>query len=877
MKTSLFLSLKTQALLLTPNQRLAATLMKHYTSEKIKQGERTFPTPHIRPLNIWIQDLWSQLVNREMNGDFLLLTPDQELVLWEEVISEEPESSELLKLSDLAKQAKSAWSTLKLWQLGFDHHSFVFTDNARHFQTWALRFEERLKKQSLLDGSSLITYLIEMIKAKRLQIPPNLILLNFTEIAPQYRALLQACEERGLTLTYENIHSGHSAYQICLADEETELHTMVRWAKRIHERDPEVSIGCIVADLEDKREMLLAALNTVFENPSSYNISAGRTLASYPIIQEALTLLRLPQDIWSSQEVCALLHSPFLGDAEREMLQRIQLDSHLRRHNRCSLTWSQFMSELENLACPLLSERLKAYFVKRKKQPTLQKISLWLSHFAELIEILGWPGEQSLNSSEYQVVKRWQELLLETSRLDLVLEKVSYSKALHYLKVLAVKTYFQPESPDAPVQILGQLEGAGIPFHFLWVQGLDDTAWPPPPAPNPLIPQALQRAFGMPNATAQRQLDYSKRLTQQYQEAAPLVFFSYAHRNAREELRPSPLIAHFESRSLSDLDLASEKNYQQIVFHSRNLEQFRDDQGPPVEKQEILRGGASLFEMQAACPFKAFAKLRLGAYAIEEPELGLPAKSRGSVLHKTLELLWKDLKTQQNLQALQNEQLHEKVQKALKAALSLVAPFIHPDTLYYNLLLERLQPLLLNCLNLEKSRPPFTIAALEEIREISFENFKLRLRVDRIDKLPGGEKLIIDYKIRKTCDTASWFGERPDEPQLPLYSLLQQDEIVGLAFAQLHPNQIKLTGLSRKDIALQGVTVLNEKTGADALTWERQLDEWRRNLTALFLAFQKGLATRDPKKGPETCRSCDLQALCRIHEDDSYAHDPLDS
>ena len=43
---------------------------------------------------------------------------------------------------------------------------------------------------------------------------------------------------------------------------------------------------------------------------------------------------------------------------------------------------------------------------------------------------------------------------------------------------------------------------------------------------------------------------------------------------------------------------------------------------PPVTAGEGARGGARLLELQAACPFRAQAELRLGARALDEPAVG---------------------------------------------------------------------------------------------------------------------------------------------------------------------------------------------------------------------------------------------------------------
>jgi len=44
------------------------------------------------------------------------------------------------------------------------------------------------------------------------------------------------------------------------------------------------------------------------------------------------------------------------------------------------------------------------------------------------------------------------------------------------------------------------------------------------------------------------------------------------------------------------------------------------------------------------------------------------------------------------------------------------------------------------------------------------------------------------------------------------------------------------------------------------------VDSWRRELDALGREFAQGDAHVDPKRELKTCRHCDLQPLCRVHE-----------
>src|SRR5436309_3482112 len=123
--------------------------------------------------------------------------------------------------------------------------------------------------------------------------------------------------------------------------------------------------------------------------------------------------------------------------------------------------------------------------------------SEWALHFSAVLEAAGFPGERALDSDELQTRAKWHELLGELSKLERISESMSFSAAFATLRRLCAETLFQPESPDAPIQILGVIETQGQRFDCLWVTGLTDQVWPRDAHPNPFIPVALQKKAGI--------------------------------------------------------------------------------------------------------------------------------------------------------------------------------------------------------------------------------------------------------------------------------------------------------------------------------------------------------------------------------------------
>src|SRR3546814_10219079 len=97
----------------------------------------------------------------------------------------------------------------------------------------------------------------------------------------------------------------------------------------------------------------------------------------------------------------------------------------------------------------------------------------WNEAFTNFLDAAGWPGPRAIDSEEFQAMTRWREVLVDFSRLERVLGRIPLSAAVSALRELADRTVFQPQSGDARVQVMGQLEAQGLSFDALWVTGID--------------------------------------------------------------------------------------------------------------------------------------------------------------------------------------------------------------------------------------------------------------------------------------------------------------------------------------------------------------------------------------------------------------------
>lgn len=862
----LFQHITPQTTVLTPNRRLSAVLLKKYAQWQIEQGKSTWFTLDSLPLYpSWMERLWNNYLAENWAENSILLTTHQERLLWEAILKNIPENDSLLQISETANLAKKAWEILKRWGVSLNNPAFHLTEDSRAFLGWANEFQKRSRQNHWIDHSSLANVLTDKINLKFILPPAQIILIGFVEIPPAYQHLLETCSRFGSHIQQYHFQSRNkTTHTIKLKNIENEISTMARFAKSALTTSS--SIGCIIPNLEKNRETVYKIFSAVLPE-QNFNISAGKTLISYPIIHAALELLKINSNAISLDKCTTLLRTPFIGEAEREQNKRAIYLHYLQNLNSASLTLSEFSSELKN-TCPDLATRLIKFQEKEKmSRKKIGPFHEWVTVFLELLDCLGWPGERSLNSHEYQVVQNsWLPLLNEFKNLDLVLESQNYETALHYLNCLVTQTVFQPESQEAPIQILGILEAAEIPFDHLWVMGLDDTTWPTRPKPNPFIPLSLQKKLNMPNASSERELNYCQELTLQFQRNGKEVIFSYPELSEDRELRPSSLIKNFpflteETLSLSDFVSPAEK-----IFLSKELETITYDPAPPIELKSLLYGGVSIFKKQAECPFKAFVELRLHAKSISDTTLGLKPLDRGNLIHKTLELIWQKLNDSAQLKLLTDDELKKLIHLASKKAMQIFHFSSEKNKRYLALELKRLKHLMWNWLMVEKNRPPFKVIASECEVHATINHITISMRIDRIDQLEDGMDLIIDYKTGKYNDYKKWFGERPDEPQLPLYCITSHNASSGIAFAQIHPSEMELKGISKMATKLKSIKMLEEIKYADAKNWDEQIQKWQNNLTKLADDFYHGKADIDPKDRNITCRNCDLHPLCRIDE-----------
>lgn len=880
----LFNTIDNGSLVVTVNRRLSRYLQQRYDAFKMQQGGEVWPTPKIMPLSTWLQLLWQEygfvaaqppsLINQHQAG-----------LVWQQIIRESEQGSGLLNVMATARSASQAWGLMQQWNLTIDDLPSGHNPDVDAFRAWLAAYQQRCEQAGFLDEASLCRFLGDHLDELAPTLPRQVILFGFDEITPQVDCLLDGLKKQQVEIEiHQRVEIAATPKRLACDSVEQELSVIASWLKQLQDKDKTGRTAVVVPRLRELRPRIEAIFDDVLQpanlllpgsaNIAPYDISLGSPLSEQPVIVTALRLLELARGEMPLAAFGRLLMSPTWACDEAAYLARAEFDAWMRRRSSTQINLWQLRHWLSrddfSQSCAELADKIGALIELYDRLPRKALASEWAEHFKQLLQRQAWGTGRSLESNEFQAVEAWKAVLQQFAGLDQVSECMDLFSAVNQVRRLAFETVFQAQSRQQSIQVLGSLEAAGMQFDNLWLMGLSDDVWPDSSPANPFLPIALQVEHGMPHASVERELAFAQRMTDGFLSSAPNIVVSYCRREGDQDLRPSPLIEHLPEITQQDLlDSGITASYRAKIHQSSRLQRLNDSQAPAVDNAQAVAGGTGILKDQAACPFRAFAKYRLGARSLEEPRSALEASDRGNLVHEVLEGLWSQLRDQQTLLQLAEEDRHSMISTVVRTVIEKAAqasPKLFTER-YTQLELERLQQMCDDWLALEAQRSGFEVIEIEQAESLDITGLKMNVRVDRVDRLASGEQLVIDYKTGLGASVAKWFDPRPDEPQLPLYCVARAEPVSALAFAQVNVRDYKMIGLSDELEVGKGVNPFSKsKYNIGKPDWSALMAEWQHVLERLAQAFLAGYAEVDPKDYPTTCQYCDLTPLCRVNE-----------
>lgn len=662
----------------------------------------------------------------------------------------------------------------------------------------------------------------------------------------------------------------HTKYEC--ADPRSERNAAIAWADRMlsqrrearHERRAS-QVAIVVPDLASTRGVWERAL---LEARLPFNLSLGLAVSKYPWAAVGFTLVsamfspNAPETIaqalrhprWGRSHAC----NSAIGRREIELLASGVAATTL--FDFCRVSNRVEGDELANLSARL-----------REIEPSFRASSLntrahWKRVFERAIELLT-EAPPAIDSSTYQLRAALQNAIDTWCELDRWLPRVSASIAQQELVSLTDRSPFQPEGSDAPVQVIGLLESAGVPFDAMWVTGLTERALPEAQRANPFLSAAWQKAQSAGLASIEECEARAARLVQGWRSLSGVVTASKSKKIDDEPQLWSPLIAAW-------LDVEHAEMARSVPNRERGSLVVEHDESA-LAWQSPSRRGVRALEAQANCPRRGFAEGRLRLSAWPTRSDGLSAQVRGELIHEIAEQLGRALQASPMdfgaLLAVLPFELDRCIDGAQRR-------FSHVPEHIWQAEHARLQSLFEQFIDAESKRRAFTVAEVEQKVSTSISGLDFSLRIDRIDyvdrtdadtgELSQSALAVIDFKSGNV-DARGLYDERLTAPQLPLYAHAlthvprepMSAPVHAVAYARVHDDHQNLVSFGTP------ISGLAAAPRSKAPMWDELSASWLPKLETLANELLAGEAMLAPAYGRATCNKCDFQRFCRVDFD----------
>ena len=841
-------------------------------------------------------------------------------------------ATELLDLPRLARLAADAWG--RLHDFGEpDPDEWGRTPETEAFNRWRAAFADYLKAENWLTHAQLTGEITEAFTNNRLPRPDTLTFRGFERSTPALEKLADALEAAGCDVSrgWQAELTGPSpATAVAYPTAADEASAVAHQVRTLLDDEPDCSIAIITPDLSAARSLYervlseelspASALLDELDSPRRFDMAGAPALSDYALVARALDWLTLKPQGNAFSLVSRLLLSPYPRPAalltgnndddikawRSEQEARARCEAALRNDNAWTVSLDYLATRLKKAGADKSAGGIKRLAELLEDDEAVSPVE-WAERFSARLHSVLWPGG-GLSATEGVAFARWRDVLAQLTAMTTVAPSMTRAQALDHTRRLANDTPSQAASSGLQVQVLGVLDAAGLEFDHAFLVGFDAGSFPASAAPQPLLPAHWQAETGQPRSSPEVELDFARRVWERLLGSAKNVHASCARQGDGDQpLQPcamivGPMLVGPMLGELDDAPAVDHKTWYRSADPAERQEQLVPRAVDSAPAALVLSGGTGLLKDQSECPFRALAARRLHVEALETPAPGLAATDRGTLVHDVLEKAWGKLGDSATLKAKTDDELRQLVENTADEVIG------ENPGLAVSGLLRAVRSWLVEIssawLHFEKyeRRDEWTVVATEAGASITLDDVELGpMRIDRVDELvptqdgkfstlggvkldseltdggdghPGENLAIIDYKTSSTkSGIGKWMGDRPREPQLPLYALaLEKNGTTGgevaagakvatIAFGNLL-SRAELSFGSPLDFRLDKTRIVNR---ANWPGWEEAVSRWRTTLTRLARDYKNGVVDVDPVK-QDACTWCDRQSLCRVFE-----------
>ncbi len=343
---------------------------------------------------------------------------------------------------------------------------------------------------------------------------------------------------------------------------------------------------------------------------------------------------------------------------------------------------------------------------------------------------------------------------------------------------------FSPEHPpEAQVVILPLSQLLGRPMQAVVLPGADEVRLAvSPELPGMWLP-AQREVLGLPSraelAAAQRQAwDYALHM--------PHIDVLWRTSEGGEALMPSGFVQEVLLKQASDKSLrsgcmaADPRIQREVAARPTPHPMPQLVSTNEALSTRLTRLSASAYEDLRRCPYRFFALRLLKLQESEELESELGKREFGNWLHTLLNSFHEALKTatDQSMQA-RLAMINIAAESAAKELGSTDSEFLPFAAIW-----PRVRDGYLDWLTGHEAGGAQFLQG-EVWKEMPYGSVTLFGKLDRIDQLPGGSRLVMDYKTEARATTQARIKEGSEDTQLAFYAALLADDTLAASYVNL--------------------------------------------------------------------------------------------
>ncbi|HXD40690.1 MAG TPA: PD-(D/E)XK nuclease family protein [Ramlibacter sp.] len=332
---------------------------------------------------------------------------------------------------------------------------------------------------------------------------------------------------------------------------------------------------------------------------------------------------------------------------------------------------------------------------------------------------------------------------------------------------------FVPQSPDeAQVVILPFNQLLARPFGALVLPGCDELRLQAAPEPPGIWTEAQRHSLGLPTREA---LEAELRAGWRHALQTPACDLLWRRSDeSGEPLLPSALVQalQLEAAAQAGADPREPRELEALPT-ARPLAV-----GQPLGVQQL---SATAYEDLRRCPYRFFALRQLGLHEDDELDTELGKRDFGNWLHRVLRTFHESLRDGGEHPDADRVRLLD----LAAAEITRVQRLDEGEFLPFAAAWPKVRDGYLSWLAGHEASERAAFEQAESEHELQLGPVKLVGRIDRIDRLPDGRAMVMDYKTEPRATSAERVKQPGEDTQLAFYAALLDDDTLRAAYVNV--------------------------------------------------------------------------------------------